>query len=126
MFTIRTTVARLPGRADARRLATALGRRVAASLARAVRQGIEPTTGAARQRKADGKPVGLDTGRLASGIAASQAAGSSDTARCTITPPTDRASFVERVGDVIVVGGLVDKEIERELDTEARRLVHGR
>lgn len=126
MFRIRTTLARLPGRADARKVATAIGRRVAASLGRAVRSGIVPTTGAARPRKDDGKPVGLATGKLARGIVATPATGSQDSARCMIQPPADRETFVERIGDVMVVGGLINGEIERELDDAAGRLARGR
>jgi hypothetical protein len=122
MFKLRTKAAKLLARADARMLAAAVGNTVAAECGRAIRMGYNAQTGAARPRKADGKPEGFATGRLAEGLEQT-VTGSATQASIVVVPPADRAEWVGRRGDVIVADGQVGKRIAATLDEFVRGLL---
>jgi len=106
-------------------LARRQGDAVIGFLRESIRGGFSPIDGSDRPRKADGKPRGFDTGRLADGLRLRSAGSSRTVARFEIVPPADRAmldeagedglSFIDR-WDLITVEGraaeLIDEATE--------------
>ena len=121
-FTVRVRKADLPRGADARLLARAVAQQVAVELSRALREGIHARTGAPRRRKPDGSPEGYATGRLARSIHATQPTGTADLAQCTIVVALDRARWVAKRRDVLVVDGRIRTLIQETADAFARAL----
>lgn len=83
---------------DARVLVKRIGDAVADHLGDSLIEGVRPDTGAARERKADGKPRGYDTGLLARGIHATAPTGGLANARCTVVVPVSRRMLAESSG----------------------------
>jgi len=64
-------------------------------LSESIRGGFSPIDGSDRERKADGKPRGFDTGRLADGLRIRSAGSTRTSAKYEIVPPADRAFLAE-------------------------------
>lgn len=80
-------------------LARLQGERVIEFLRESIEGGFDPVDGTDRERKADGKPRGYDTGALARGLRLRSAGSSRTFARFEIVPPTSRSMLDEPRGD---------------------------
>lgn len=83
--------------------AAALAKRQAEALieflAESIRGGFSPVDGSDRPRKANQKPLGFDTGRLARGLRARSAGSTREKAAYRIDPPADRMILLELTDD---------------------------
>lgn len=81
--------------------------------------GYVPATGEARPRKADGKPRGYDTGKLAKGLRITGEHKGRRKASIRIEPPADpgRQAYVAKHDDIITLDGIVD-DVRREAVAE--------
>lgn len=115
-FTLRVPDLGLDARVLVERTSSAAVDKIRESL----REGFDPTTGAPRDRKGDGKPLGYNTGRLAEGIGITGIHGDANRASTKIVPPPDRVAYVEANPDVLTAGGLVGEAIQEAAEKYVR------
>jgi hypothetical protein len=113
---VKLKIPRRADRLDARQLVARAADAAREELSRALVKGYAPETGAPRPPNAKGRPQGFNTGKLARGLTRSPIKGGKARASATIDPPADRADWVARRGDVLVVDGTVAQAIQRAAD----------
>lgn len=109
---------------DARELVEAQAEAVTEHLRRSLLDGVSPVDGSPRPRKANGKPLGVDTGELARSLRVGRETGTQGRARVSVTAPESRAAFLDRHPDVLTLDGRAD-EVCREAATEYLREING-
>jgi hypothetical protein len=115
---IATFELRIPDiRIDARELVRVTSDAAVETISNSIRVGVESASGAPRGRKANGKPEGFNTGRLANGIRRTTITGSEARASTRIVPPADRAKYVAAKGDILTAGGRVGEAIDDATQT---------
>ena len=78
--------------------------------------GVTSDSGQPRPRKADGKPRGYNTGKLANGLTITTVSGGERVASTRVIPPADRAGWVASQGDVITGAGRVGEALQGVVD----------
>jgi len=116
-------------------LARRQGDAVIEFLRESIRGGFDPTDGSDRERKADGKARGFDTGRLADGLRLRSAGSTRYSAKFEIMPPADRSmlsepgedglSFIDRY-NLISVEGRAAELIDEATEAYMLELEQGR
>jgi hypothetical protein len=131
--TIKVVAERRPAVPNASALAKLQATKVRNYLAESLVNGYMPATGEARPRKGDGKPLGLDTGKLARGLRVVGAGSTRTTAAFGIEPSADRKmltdvrvelggmSFIDR-HQIITLDGIVQELIAEGTDEYMRSL----
>lgn len=97
-FSVKLTVKKRRG-IDPRELVRRRAAAVIGYLRESLINGYRPADGEARPRKADGKPLGFDTGRLARGLRMSSLQSTRTRASVRIMPPASRSMLAEPTGE---------------------------
>lgn len=106
---------------DARELVRVTSDAAIAEMRDGLTQGYDAETGEQRPRKADGKPKGFNTGRLADGLRRTSISGGETRASTSIVPPADRESYVEANPGVMTAEGRVGEAIQAASDAYVKR-----
>lgn len=99
-------------RLDARELAKDVGTAVGKHLGNSIVDGVSAVDGSPRDRKANGKPIGLRTGLLSRRIRYAKPTGSQRKASATIVAPESRLPFLRNHQDFFTLEGDVDQVID--------------
>jgi hypothetical protein len=97
---------------DARELVKDVGTAVGKHLGDSIVDGVSAVDGSPRERKANGKPRGLDKGVLARRVRIAKPTGSQRRAAATITAPDSRLPFLRNHEDFFALDGDVDQVID--------------
>lgn len=103
-------------RLDARELVDRMAHAAWLYLSESIINGYRPADGAARPRKANGKPFAFDSGHLANSLRIIDQHQTRKRASIRIAGPADRDPFLAKHDDILTLDGIVADEMRQAVD----------